>query len=123
MTTAIFPSIDACANHRKSFKYEFHVRDEYKLLIVPKEKKKTLYLLQSCIQYVMVGFYCWICVLIQCVDEGQGSGEESAFTSPRLLSGSEMKALLQWEESESHPLPTLEKQITVHIQSFLQSQG
>ncbi|XP_041799289.1 protein virilizer homolog isoform X1 [Chelmon rostratus] len=47
-----------------------------------------------------------------CVDEGQGSGEESAFTAPRLLSGFEMKALLQWEESESHPLPTLEKLIT-----------
>ncbi|XP_044063135.1 protein virilizer homolog isoform X2 [Siniperca chuatsi] len=47
-----------------------------------------------------------------CMEEGQGSGEESAFTPPRLLSGSEMKALLQWEESESHPLPTLEKQIT-----------
>ncbi|XP_070767716.1 protein virilizer homolog [Enoplosus armatus] len=47
-----------------------------------------------------------------CVDEGQGSGEESAFTPPRLLSASEMKTLLQWEESESHPLPTLEKQIT-----------
>lgn len=48
------------------------------------------------------------------IEEGQGSGEESAFpTSPRLLSGSEMKALLQWDESESHPLPTLEKQITV----------
>ncbi|TKS82029.1 Protein virilizer -like protein [Collichthys lucidus] len=46
-----------------------------------------------------------------CVDEVQGSGEESAFTPPRLLSGSEMKTLLQWEESESHPLPTLEKQI------------
>nr|XP_046254709.1 protein virilizer homolog isoform X2 [Scatophagus argus] len=45
-------------------------------------------------------------------DEGQGSGEEPAFTTPRLLSGSEMKALLQWEESESHPLPALEKQIT-----------
>uniref|UniRef100_A0A8D0CPQ2 Vir like m6A methyltransferase associated n=1 Tax=Sander lucioperca TaxID=283035 RepID=A0A8D0CPQ2_SANLU len=44
--------------------------------------------------------------------ETMGSGEESAFSSPRLLSGSEMKALLQWEESESHPLPTLEKQIT-----------
>ncbi|XP_074540044.1 protein virilizer homolog isoform X2 [Halichoeres trimaculatus] len=47
-----------------------------------------------------------------CAEEGQGSGEEPAFTSPRLLSGSEMKALLQWEESESHPLPTLEKLIT-----------
>lgn len=57
-------------------------------------------------------------VLNQCVDEGQGSGDEPSFTSPRLLSGSEMKALLQWEESESHPLPTLEKQITVQMQGF-----
>ncbi|XP_041649805.1 protein virilizer homolog isoform X3 [Cheilinus undulatus] len=47
-----------------------------------------------------------------CVEEGQGSGEEPVFTPPRLLSGTEMKALLQWEDSESHPLPTLEKQIT-----------
>lgn len=53
-------------------------------------------------------------VLMQCVEEGQGSGEESAFPiPPRLLSGSEMKALLQWDKSESHPLPSLEKQITV----------
>lgn len=51
---------------------------------------------------------------MQCVEEGQGSGEESAFpTPPRLLSGSEMKALLQWDKSESHPLPSLEKQISV----------
>ncbi|KAM7420752.1 hypothetical protein PAMA_015125 [Pampus argenteus] len=48
-----------------------------------------------------------------CVEEGQGSSEESAFAPPpRLLTASEMKSLLQWEESESHPLPTLEKQIT-----------
>ncbi|XP_054637823.1 protein virilizer homolog isoform X2 [Dunckerocampus dactyliophorus] len=48
-----------------------------------------------------------------CNEEGQASAEESSFASPpRLLSGSEMKALLKWEESESHPLPTLEKQIT-----------
>ncbi|XP_073341270.1 protein virilizer homolog isoform X2 [Pagrus major] len=47
-----------------------------------------------------------------CVDEVQGSGEEPVFTAPRLLSGSEMKGLLQWEDSDSHPLPTLEKQIT-----------
>uniref|UniRef100_A0A8P4GAP1 Vir like m6A methyltransferase associated n=1 Tax=Dicentrarchus labrax TaxID=13489 RepID=A0A8P4GAP1_DICLA len=39
-------------------------------------------------------------------------GSSSACTTPRLLTGYEMKALLQWEESESHPLPTLEKQIT-----------
>ncbi|XP_056300693.1 protein virilizer homolog [Pseudoliparis swirei] len=47
-----------------------------------------------------------------CVDEPQGSGEEPVFVPPRLLTGFEMRALLQWEESESHPLPTLEKQIT-----------
>ncbi|KAM6910567.1 protein virilizer homolog [Xenentodon cancila] len=47
-----------------------------------------------------------------CVEEGQGSSEEPVFVPPRLLSGSEMKALLQWEESESHPLPALEKLIT-----------
>ncbi|XP_028325916.1 protein virilizer homolog isoform X1 [Gouania willdenowi] len=46
-----------------------------------------------------------------CLEEGQGSTEESTFPSPRLLTGAEMKALLQWEESESHPLPALEKQI------------
>lgn len=60
-----------------------------------------------------------VCVLLQCVDEGQGSGEDSAFTSTRLLSGSEMKAMLQWEDAESHPLPSLEKQITVHVQDSL----
>lgn len=49
------------------------------------------------------------------MEEGQGSGEESAFTAPRLLSGTEMKVLLQWDESETHPLSTLEKQITVKI--------
>ncbi|KAM3873614.1 protein virilizer homolog [Diretmus argenteus] len=50
-----------------------------------------------------------------CGEEGHGPGEDPAFVPPpRLLTltGSEMKALLQWEESESHPLPTLEKQIT-----------
>ncbi|KAJ4931255.1 hypothetical protein JOQ06_025552 [Pogonophryne albipinna] len=47
-----------------------------------------------------------------CVDETHGTGEESAFTPQRLLSGSEMKALLQWEGAESHPLSTLEKRIT-----------
>lgn len=67
----------------------------------------------SCNVSYNIGFYCLICV-VQCVDEGQGS-EESAFTSPRLLSSSDMKVFLQWEESESHPLTTLEKQITVQI--------
>ncbi|XP_056142523.1 protein virilizer homolog [Lampris incognitus] len=51
-----------------------------------------------------------------CAEEGQGPGEEPAFPPPPprslSLTGSEMKALLQWEESESHPLPALEKQIT-----------
>uniref|UniRef100_A0A3P8P3E8 Virilizer N-terminal domain-containing protein n=1 Tax=Astatotilapia calliptera TaxID=8154 RepID=A0A3P8P3E8_ASTCA len=46
-----------------------------------------------------------------CAEEGHGSSEDPAFVPPRLLSGSEMKALLQWEESESHPIPALEKQI------------
>ena len=52
---------------------------------------------------------------IQCVDEAQGSSEEPAFVPPRLLSGSEMKTMLQWEESESHPIPALEKLITVLV--------
>lgn len=87
--------------------------------MVPKGKP---HLLQSGTQYVMFGFVG--SVLNQCVDEGQASGEEPSFTSPRLLSGSEMKALLQWEEPESHPIPTLEKQITVQIfYFFLQSEG
>ncbi|XP_041842968.1 protein virilizer homolog isoform X2 [Melanotaenia boesemani] len=47
-----------------------------------------------------------------CVEEGQGSSEEPTFVPPRLLSGSDMKTILQWEDSESHPLPTLEKLIT-----------
>ncbi|KAL0985360.1 hypothetical protein UPYG_G00155920 [Umbra pygmaea] len=41
-------------------------------------------------------------------------GEESALVPPPrsvALNGSEMKALLQWEESETHPLNTLEKHI------------
>ncbi|KAM9805980.1 protein virilizer homolog [Syngnathus typhle] len=47
-----------------------------------------------------------------CHEEGQAPIEESSFVpSPRLLSGSEMKALLQWEKSDSHPLQILEKQI------------
>ncbi len=62
--------------------------------------------------------FLFLFVLTQCVDEGQGSTEESAFTAPRLLSGSDMKTLLQWEESESHPLPTLEKVITVRMSKY-----
>uniref|UniRef100_H3DLY9 Vir like m6A methyltransferase associated n=1 Tax=Tetraodon nigroviridis TaxID=99883 RepID=H3DLY9_TETNG len=50
--------------------------------------------------------------MFKCAEEGQVSGEDATFTTPRLLSGSEMKTLLQWEEPESHPLTTLEKQIT-----------
>lgn len=64
-----------------------------------------------------------ICLLIQCAEEGQGSGEDTTFTTPRLLSGSEMKTLLQWEEAESHPLTTLEKQIMVHLPKQLQLSG
>ncbi|XP_072317454.1 protein virilizer homolog [Eucyclogobius newberryi] len=47
-----------------------------------------------------------------CVDEPHSRSEEPGFVPLRLLTGSEMKALLQWEDSESHPLPTLEKIIT-----------
>uniref|UniRef100_A0A3P9JLQ4 Vir like m6A methyltransferase associated n=1 Tax=Oryzias latipes TaxID=8090 RepID=A0A3P9JLQ4_ORYLA len=47
-----------------------------------------------------------------CVEEGQGSSEEPVFVHPRLMSPSEMKALLQWEESESHPITSLEKLLT-----------
>ncbi|XP_017280507.1 protein virilizer homolog isoform X4 [Kryptolebias marmoratus] len=47
-----------------------------------------------------------------CVEEGQGSGEEPSCASLRLLSGSEMKTLLLWDDSESHPLTALEKLIT-----------
>lgn len=50
------------------------------------------------------------------MDEGQGSGEDPAFTSTRLLSGSEMKAMLQWDDAETHPISTFEKQITVDDQ-------
>uniref|UniRef100_A0A3Q2ZQP3 Vir like m6A methyltransferase associated n=1 Tax=Kryptolebias marmoratus TaxID=37003 RepID=A0A3Q2ZQP3_KRYMA len=41
-----------------------------------------------------------------------GSGEEPSCASLRLLSGSEMKTLLLWDDSESHPLTALEKLIT-----------
>lgn len=61
--------------------------------------------------------YSFNILLIQCAEEGQGSGEDPTFSTPRLLSGSEMKTLLQWEEAESHPLTTLEKQLTVQITS------
>uniref|UniRef100_A0A6Q2XCH6 Virilizer N-terminal domain-containing protein n=1 Tax=Esox lucius TaxID=8010 RepID=A0A6Q2XCH6_ESOLU len=50
-----------------------------------------------------------------CCGEDSG-GEESALVPPPrsvALSGSEMKALLQWEETEAHPLNTLEKHITL----------
>ncbi|MEQ2189032.1 hypothetical protein GOODEAATRI_021003 [Goodea atripinnis] len=45
----------------------------------------------------------------------QGSSEEPACVAPRLLSGSEMKSLLQWEDPESHPLTVLEKQMMVKV--------
>ncbi|MEQ2258996.1 hypothetical protein XENORESO_005309, partial [Xenotaenia resolanae] len=44
-------------------------------------------------------------------EDAQGSSEEPACVAPRLLSGSEMKSLLQWEDPESHPLTALEKQM------------
>ncbi|XP_077577132.1 protein virilizer homolog [Stigmatopora nigra] len=45
-------------------------------------------------------------------EEGQVPVTESSFVPPqRLLSGSEMKALLQWDKSDSHPLSTFETQI------------
>ncbi|XP_027868533.1 protein virilizer homolog isoform X2 [Xiphophorus couchianus] len=47
-----------------------------------------------------------------CAEEGQGSSEEPACVASRLLSSSEMKSLLQFEDSESHPLMALEKLIT-----------
>ncbi|XP_061676769.1 protein virilizer homolog isoform X2 [Syngnathoides biaculeatus] len=47
-----------------------------------------------------------------CHEEGQASVEELPFVPPpRLLSASEMKNLLQWEKSDSHPIQTFEKQI------------
>ncbi|XP_013871078.1 protein virilizer homolog isoform X1 [Austrofundulus limnaeus] len=46
------------------------------------------------------------------VEEGQGSGEETHGTPLRLLTSSEMKTLLRWEDSASHPLSTLEKLLT-----------
>ncbi|CAL1611173.1 unnamed protein product [Knipowitschia caucasica] len=45
-------------------------------------------------------------------EEAQSRSEEPGFAALRLLSGSEMKVLLQWENAETHPLPTLEKTIT-----------
>lgn len=66
-----------------------------------------------CMKYRMNVFF----LLLQCAEEGQASGEDPTFSTPRLLSGSEMKTLLQWEEAESHPLTTLEKQLTVQITS------
>ncbi|CAB1334663.1 unnamed protein product, partial [Coregonus sp. 'balchen'] len=49
-----------------------------------------------------------------CCGEESG-GEESVLVPPPrsvALTGSEMKALLQWEETDTHPLNTLEKHIT-----------
>ncbi|KAJ8004935.1 hypothetical protein DPEC_G00141450 [Dallia pectoralis] len=49
-----------------------------------------------------------------CCGEESGGEESALVPPPRLvaLSGSEMKALLQWEATETHPLNTLEKRIT-----------
>ncbi|CAL8247193.1 unnamed protein product [Lota lota] len=53
--------------------------------------------------------------MVCCGEEGHGTGEEPGFVPPPrslTLTGSEMKALLQWEHSDSHPLTALEKQIS-----------
>ncbi|CAL8290826.1 unnamed protein product [Merluccius merluccius] len=53
--------------------------------------------------------------IVCCGEEGHGAGEEPGFVpTPRslTLTGSEMKALLQWDHSDSHPLTALEKQIS-----------
>ncbi|KAJ3597257.1 hypothetical protein NHX12_000785 [Muraenolepis orangiensis] len=53
--------------------------------------------------------------MVCCGEEGHAAGEESGFVPPPrslTLTGSEMKALLQWELSDSHPLTALEKQIS-----------
>ncbi|XP_030226037.1 protein virilizer homolog isoform X4 [Gadus morhua] len=53
--------------------------------------------------------------MVCCGEEGQGAGEEPGFVpAPRsvTLTGSEMKALLQWEVSDTHPLTALQKQIS-----------
>lgn len=72
--------------------------------------------MQSFIHYVIVWFLLWVCpFLIQLSEEGHAAVGETVFVPPRLLTGSEMKALLQWEESGSHALPTLEKTITVQM--------
>ena len=51
-----------------------------------------------------------------CGEEGHGTVEEPGFVQPPrslTLTGSEMKALLQWEGSDAHPLTALQKQISV----------
>ncbi|XP_038851082.1 protein virilizer homolog [Salvelinus namaycush] len=49
-----------------------------------------------------------------CCGEESGGEESGLVPPPRsvALTGSEMKALLQWEETDTHPLNTLEKHIT-----------
>uniref|UniRef100_A0A674EP48 Vir like m6A methyltransferase associated n=1 Tax=Salmo trutta TaxID=8032 RepID=A0A674EP48_SALTR len=50
-----------------------------------------------------------------CCGEESGGEESGLVPPPRsvALTGSEMKALLQWEETDTHPLNTLEKHITL----------
>ncbi|XP_031692504.1 protein virilizer homolog isoform X3 [Oncorhynchus kisutch] len=51
---------------------------------------------------------------LSCCGEESGGEESGLVPPPRsvALTGSEMKALLQWEETDTHPLNTLEKHIT-----------
>lgn len=55
-----------------------------------------------------------------CCGEESGGEESGLVPPPRsvALTGSEMKALLQWEETDTHPLNTLEKHITVHTNTL-----
>ncbi|XP_037532226.1 protein virilizer homolog isoform X2 [Nematolebias whitei] len=46
-----------------------------------------------------------------CAEDGQVSREEPTCGPLHFLSSSEMKTLLRWEDSESHPLSALEKQL------------
>uniref|UniRef100_A0A8C7F362 Vir like m6A methyltransferase associated n=1 Tax=Oncorhynchus kisutch TaxID=8019 RepID=A0A8C7F362_ONCKI len=52
---------------------------------------------------------------LSCCGEESGGEESGLVPPPRsvALTGSEMKALLQWEETDTHPLNTLEKHITL----------
>uniref|UniRef100_A0A8C7CW70 Vir like m6A methyltransferase associated n=1 Tax=Oncorhynchus kisutch TaxID=8019 RepID=A0A8C7CW70_ONCKI len=59
---------------------------------------------------------------LSCCGEESGGEESGLVPPPRsvALTGSEMKALLQWEETDTHPLNTLEKHITVHTHTHTQ---